>query len=47
LRGSDPRTVCAWKSSRSYNGVVDGLVSKDAAKHIDGSVALWKGLSVA
>jgi len=36
LRDSDARTVCAWKSSRCYNDVVDGLVNKDAAKHIDG-----------
>lgn len=36
LRDSDARTVCAWKSSCSYNDVVDGLVNKDAAKHIDG-----------
>ena len=50
-------TVCPWKGTASYYDlVVNGEVNagaawcypsaKDAAKHIEGYVAFWKGVSV-
>jgi uncharacterized protein (DUF427 family) len=58
FKASDTRTVCPWKGTCSYyDVVVDGQVNKDAAwyypqtkdaaKHIEGYVAFWKGVSVA
>ena len=58
FRPSDTHTVCPWKGTCSYyDVVVDGQVNKDAAwyypqtrdaaKHIEGYVAFWKGVSVA
>lgn len=58
LRPSDTHTVCAWKGTCSYyDVVVDGQVNKDAAwyypqtkdaaKHIEGYIAFWKGITVA
>lgn len=57
LKGSDTHTVCSWKGTASYyDVVVDGLVNKDAAwyypdtkdaaNHIRGYVAFWKGVEV-
>jgi uncharacterized protein (DUF427 family) len=57
LRDSATRTVCPWKGScHYYNVVVDGQLNKDAAwyypqtkdaaKHIEGYVAFWKGVRV-
>ena len=50
-------TVCPWKGTASYyDVVVNGVVNagaawyypdaKDAAKHIEGYVSFWKGVSV-
>ena len=58
LRDSPTHTVCPWKGTASYyDVVVDGKVNKDAAwyypetkdaaKHVKGYVAFWKGVSVA
>jgi len=58
LKPSDTHTLCPWKGICSYHDVVvDGQVNKDAAwyypqtkdaaKHIEGYVAFWKGVSVA
>lgn len=58
FKPSDTHTVCPWKGSCSYyDVVVDGQVNKDAAwtypqtkdaaKHIEGYVAFWKGVVVA
>jgi len=58
FKPSDTHTVCPWKGNCSYYDVaVDGQVNKDAAwyypqtkdaaKHIEGYVAFWKGVSVA
>jgi len=57
LRESDTQTVCPWKGTASYyDVVVDGKVNKDAAwvypetkdaaKHIRGHIAFWKGVTV-
>jgi uncharacterized protein (DUF427 family) len=57
LKDSDTHTVCPWKGTASYyDVVVDGEVNKDAAwtypetkdaaKHIRGFVAFWKGVRV-
>ena len=54
---STTHTTCSWKGEASYyNIVVDGKVNKDAAwyypspkeaaKHITGYVAFWKGVQV-
>jgi len=58
LQSSDTHTVCPWKGTASYyDVVVDGKTNKDAAwyypetkdaaSHIKGYVAFWKGVSVA
>lgn len=58
LKPSDTHTFCPWKGTCSYyDVVVDGQVNKDAAwtypqtkdaaKHIEGYVAFWKGVAVA
>jgi len=58
LRDSPTHTVCPWKGTASYyDVVVDGKVNKDAAwyyprtkdaaKHVEGYVAFWKGVAVA
>lgn len=58
FKPSDTHTFCPWKGTCSYyDVVVDGQVNKDAAwyypqtkdaaKHIEGYVAFWKGVSVA
>jgi uncharacterized protein (DUF427 family) len=58
FKPSDTHTVCPWKGTCSYyDVVVDGQVNKDAAwyypqtkdaaKHIEGYVAFWKGVCVA
>ncbi len=58
FKPSDTRSLCPWKGTCSYyDVVVDGQVNKDAAwfypqtkdaaKHIEGYVAFWKGVSVA
>jgi len=57
LTSSDTHTVCPWKGTASYyDVVVDGKTNKDAAwyypetkdaaKHVKGYVAFWKGVSV-
>ena len=57
LRESAHTTVCGWKgTARYYDVVVDGAVNpnaawyypdaKDAAKHIEGYVAFWKGVEI-
>ena len=57
LKDSDTHTVCPWKGTASYyDVVVDGKTNKDAAwyypetkdaaKHVKGYVAFWKGVSV-
>jgi uncharacterized protein (DUF427 family) len=57
LKVSDTHTVCPWKGTASYyDVVVDGITNKDAAwyypetkdaaKHVKGYVAFWKGVSV-
>ena len=57
LRPSDTHTTCAWKGVASYyDVVVDGKVNKDAAwyypepkeaaKHIQGRIAFWRGVQV-
>jgi len=57
LRASPTHTVCPWKGTASYyDVVVDGKVNKDAAwyypdtkdaaKHVKGFVAFWKGILV-
>ncbi len=57
LRDSQTHTICAWKGTASYyDVVVDGKVNKDAAwfypetkdaaKHVKGFIAFWKGVSV-
>jgi uncharacterized protein (DUF427 family) len=54
---SDKRTTCSWKGEASYYDIaVEGQVNKDAAwyyaspkeaaKHIQGYVAFWKGVKV-
>ena len=57
LKDSDTHTVCPWKGTASYyDVVVDGKVNKDAAwtypetkdaaQHVRGYVAFWKGVTV-
>jgi uncharacterized protein (DUF427 family) len=57
FRGSDKHTTCHWKGEACYYDiVVEGEVNKDAvwyypsptdaAKHITGYVAFWKGVEV-
>lgn len=57
LRDSDTHTVCPWKGTASYyDVVVDGEVNadaawfypdpKEAAIHIKGYVAFWRGVTV-
>ena len=57
LRPSETHTSCPWKGLASYyDVVVDGEVNadaawyypktKDAAKHIEGYVAFWRGVEV-
>ncbi len=57
FKDSQTHTVCAWKGTASYfDVVVDGKTNKDAAwtypetkdaaKHVKGYVAFWKGVSV-
>lgn len=54
---SETHTVCGWKGTASYyNVVVNGDVNKDAAwyypetkeaaNHIKGYIAFWKGVKV-
>lgn len=58
LMSSDTHTYCPWKGTASYyDVVVNGETNRDAAwyypetedaaKHIKGYVAFWKGVSVA
>ena len=57
FRESQTHTVCSWKGTASYYDLaVDGQVNKDAAwyypetkdaaKHVKGYVAFWKGVNV-
>jgi len=57
LRDSATHTTCPWKGVASYYSLqVDGETNrdaawyypqtKDAAKHIEGYVAFWKGVKV-
>ena len=57
LRDSDTHTVCGWKGIASYYDVVVGdevnrdaawyyPETKDAAKHVEGWVAFWRGVTV-
>ena len=57
FRPSEKHTVCSWKGTASYYTLqVDGARNvdaawfypqpKDAAKHIEGHVAFWKGVEV-
>ena len=57
LKDSDHHTVCPWKGTASYYDlVVEGQVSekaawyypefKQAAEHIKGRIAFWKGVKV-
>ena len=57
FRNSDTHTVCPWKGLASYlDVVVDGEANRDAAwcypepkeaaEHIAGYVAFWKGVSI-
>jgi uncharacterized protein (DUF427 family) len=57
LKPSDTHTVCWWKGTASYyTVVVDGKENpdaawfypdaSDAAKHVEGRVAFWKGVTV-
>ena len=57
LKDSATHTVCPWKGTASYyDVVVDGKVNKDAAwyypetsdaaKHVKGYIAFWKGVLV-
>ncbi len=57
LKNSDTHTVCPWKGTASYyDVVVDGKINKDAAwyypetkdaaKHVKGYIAFWKGVVV-
>jgi uncharacterized protein (DUF427 family) len=57
VRESDRHTICGWKGTASYYDViVDGEVNpnaawyypsaKDAAKHVEGYVAFWNGVTV-
>ncbi|HEX6291952.1 MAG TPA: DUF427 domain-containing protein [Herpetosiphonaceae bacterium] len=57
FRESDNHTVCSWKGTASYYDVVVGdqvnkdaawyyPQTKDAAKHIAGYIAFWRGVQV-
>ena len=57
LRPSATHTTCPWKGVASYyDVVVDGKINKDAAwyypetkdaaKHVKGYIAFWKGVTV-
>lgn len=57
LRDSDTHTTCPWKGVASYYGLaVDGAENRDAAwyyprtkeaaNHIRGRIAFWKGVEV-
>jgi uncharacterized protein (DUF427 family) len=57
LQDSQTQTVCPWKGTASYYDIaVDGKVNKDAAwyypetkeaaNHVKGYIAFWKGVSV-
>jgi uncharacterized protein (DUF427 family) len=57
LRPSDTHTVCWWKGTASYyTVVVEGKENPDAAwyypdpldaaRHVEGRVAFWKGVTV-
>ena len=57
LQPSDTHTFCPWKGTASYyDVVVDGKTNKDAAwfypetkdaaRHVRGYVAFWKGVEV-
>jgi uncharacterized protein (DUF427 family) len=57
LTNSEHHTVCSWKGDASYyNIAIDGKVNanaawyypqpKQAAKHITGYIAFWKGVTV-
>lgn len=57
FRDSDTRTVCPWKgTAHYYDVVVDGETNRDAAwfypgtkeaaRHIEGYVAFWRGVTV-
>ena len=57
LKNSDTHTFCPWKGTASYyDVVVDGKTNKDAAwyypatkdaaNHVKGYVAFWKGVLV-
>jgi uncharacterized protein (DUF427 family) len=57
LRDSPTHTTCPWKGVASYYSIqVDGETNrdaawyypqtKDAAKHVEGYVAFWKGVKV-
>ena len=58
FKDSQTHTVCPWKGTASYyDVVVDGKTNKDAAwtypetkdaaKHVKGYIAFWKGVEVA
>jgi uncharacterized protein (DUF427 family) len=57
LKPSDTHTVCGWKGTASYyHVVVEGETNRDAAwfypepkqaaAHVAGRIAFWKGVSV-
>lgn len=57
LKDSQTHSVCPWKGTASYyDVVVDGKINKDAAwyypetteaaKHVKGYIAFWKGVQV-
>jgi uncharacterized protein (DUF427 family) len=57
LRESEHHTVCGWKGTASYYDVVVGdevnanaawyyPSTKDAAKHVEGRIAFWRGVTV-
>lgn len=57
LRPSDTHSVCSWKGTASYYDVVVGdevnhdaawyyPETKDAARHVQGWVAFWRGVTV-
>jgi len=57
FKPSETHTVCGWKGTASYYDVVVGGAvnkdaawyypqAKDAAKHVEGRVAFWKGVVV-